>query len=230
MAVLPQISRETSRLPTVLLAALLSACTCAHAKDPGLSVFLSPIEEEILQELNLARQSPLQYAAFLEQSRRYYKQKLFKPPGHETFLTEEGLKAVDEAIRFLRKVKALSPLKASSGLSLAARDHVIDQGLRGLEGHTGSDGSEPWERANRYGSWKSTIAENIGYGEKKARELVMRLIIDDGVPDRGHRKNIFNEEFKVVGIAAGKHSVYGSMCVMVFADGFEDRKKPNSSH
>ena len=220
-----KIKREVIWLLAAFGAVLqLSSWKSAPAKEPDSITFLSPIEEEVLQELNLARQFPLTYASFLEQSRRYYKSKLYKPPGHETFLTEEGLKAVDEAIRFLRKVKPVPALKASAGLSLAAKDHVEDQESKGIEGHTGSDGSEPWDRANRHGSWQSTVAENIGYGEKKARELLMRLIIDDGVPDRGHRKNIFNREFKIVGIASGKHSVYGSMCVMVFADGFTEKK------
>ncbi len=223
---LPQICRKAFLLAALLAALLLSVSKQVHPREAEAKAFLSPFEKEILRELNLARQSPLEYAAFLEQSRRYYKRKLYQPPGQETFLTEEGLKAVDEAIRFLRKAKPLPALKTSMGLSLAAQDHVKDQGLKGIEGHLGSDGSEPWDRANRYGNWKSTIAENIGYGEKKARELVMRLIIDDGVRNRGHRNNIFNHEFKVVGIATGKHTVYGSMCVMVFADAFEDKIRP----
>lgn len=40
------------------------------------------------------------------------------------------------------------------------------------------------------------------------------------VPSRGHRQNIFNPTFNVVGIAFGSHSKFHSMCVIDFAHDF----------
>lgn len=55
----------------------------------------------------------------------------------------------------------------------------------------GSDRSNPGERINRYVACQDGWAENIACGQRSAREIVMALIIDDGVPGRGHRRNIF---------------------------------------
>lgn len=60
--------------------------------------------------------------------------------------------------------------------------------------------------------------ENIVYGQTEARDAILSFIIDDGVPHRGHRQNILNPNFRVVGVACGPHPVYQTVCVMIFAD------------
>jgi uncharacterized protein YkwD len=45
----------------------------------------------------------------------------------------------------------------------------------------------------------------------------MNLIIDDGVTDRGHRKNIFSRAFGTAGAACGPHPRFGNVCVIDFA-------------
>lgn len=185
--------------------------------------YLSELEYGVVQEINLARQYPKQYADLLEKHKPFYNGKYFKRPGEITIVTKEGVKALNEAIRFLRKVKPIEPVRASKGMSRAARDHVNDQGPTGKLDHEGTDGSQPWDRVSRYGKWRITVGENIAYGDKTARDIVIGLIVDDGVPNRGHRKNIFNPEFRVIGVAFGSHKRYRTMCVIDFAGGFEEK-------
>lgn len=110
------------------------------------------------------------------------------------------------------------PLK---GLTLAARDHVKDQGRTGAIGHTGSDSSTVVDRLNRYGKWGISAGENIYYGNGDARIIVVLLLIDDGVSSRGHRGNLLDSSFKVVGVSVGPHPLHGYMCVMDFAGSYE---------
>jgi uncharacterized protein YkwD len=186
--------------------------------------YLTRLESEIVAEHNLARSDPASYAAVLRDLKPRFDGQEFAVSDTVVRMTQEGTSAVDEAIRFLESTASVSALRASQGMSLGARDLVRDQGPRGSTGHVGSDRSQPWDRVARYGDWQGEIAENIAYGFDTARDVVVQLIIDDGVRGRGHRANIFKPEFGVVGVSCGNHVRYGTVCVMTYAVGYtEDR-------
>jgi len=185
--------------------------------------YLSSLEKAVVNEMNLARTSPKEYLSLLEQFKKYYDGKLLKLPGETPILTKEGTSAVVEAIRSLRSQKPVSPLSPSKGMTLGAKDHIRDLRTSGASQHKGSDGSESWDRVNRYGTWQKIIGENISFGHNKARNIVMTLMIDDGVPNRGHRKNIFNPDFRLVGVACGDHPAYRTICVITFAGGYREK-------
>lgn len=211
--------RRRYALPFLLIA-LACAGSLVGADEVDKADYLGDLEKEVVREINLARTNPERYATFLEAWEEYYDGKLRKLPGETAVRTKEGRRALREAIRFLRKFEPLHALRPSEGMSRGARDHVNDIGRGGSMGHRGSDGSSTARRVNRYGKWKKRVGENIAYGGDDGRELVMRLIIDDGVRGRGHRKNIFDPAYEVIGVAFGKHKTYGTMCVITFAGGY----------
>lgn len=61
-----------------------------------------------------------------------------------------------------------------------------------------------------------SLSENISFGWKTAKDIVLSMIIDDGVKSRGHRMNLFNSNYKKIGVASGKHKAYEHCTVMDF--------------
>jgi uncharacterized protein YkwD len=192
-------------------------------KDKDESVFLSDLERQVVAELNLARSQPSKYADFLiSYSKRFIGKELHEP-GQPILLTKEGGSAVNEAIRFLKNQKPLPTLEASKGMSRAAGDMVLMQESTSQIGHKGIDGSTFSERISRYGAWSGSCSENIDYGNNNARRIVMALIIDDGVSNRGHRKSIFEPRFMRIGVAFGHHKLYNYMCVVELAVSYSEK-------
>jgi uncharacterized protein YkwD len=171
----------------------------------------------VIKEMNLARQNPRAYADFLEDIRSHSDGRVFVLPGQTKVLAHEGFRAMDEAIHFLRSASPVQPLTLSPGLCHGAADHCAEQ-ANGAIGH-----GNPASRISRYGTWAASWGENIAYGKKSARDIVIALIIDDGIPGRKHRENIFASKFNYAGAACGMHARYGSVCSMDFASAYFER-------
>lgn len=196
--------------------------TVRRETTPMKTDYLSPVEREVLDEMNRARANPQQYATLVEQLKQTMKGNQIKV-GPKLITLQEGAGVLDEAIKFLQAARPLPPLSPAKGMCAGARDHVKDLGLSGNSGHKGTDGSLPEQRISRYGNWQTSVGENIAYNSGDAREAVIGMLIDDGVPSRGHRKNIFNPDFQVAGVAIGQPSSYGQMCVVTYAGGYADK-------
>jgi uncharacterized protein YkwD len=183
------------------------------------SACCSALERSIVQELNRARTDPSRFAAELEALLPHYRGYIYRRPGADAGVrTVEGADALREAVRVLRGTRAVPPVRLSPGMSAGAADHVRDQGPRGGLGHTGRDRSSPSSRISRYGRWFGLVSENIQYGRAQAgHDVIADLLIDDGVPDRGHRRNALDPNVRVVGVACGRHATYDQMCVIVHA-------------
>lgn len=179
------------------------------------------LEQDIVGEINLARTRPAEYAAYLEQLRPLFAGREYRRPGKPGLLTEEGTKALDEAVAFLRAARPAPPLTLSLGMCSGARELVREQSASGATGHQGADGSFCEQRSQRFGSWTAPIGENLSYGDDTARERVITLLIDDGFASRGHRKRLLDPTFKVAGVACGEHKL-GAMCVITLAAGFAE--------
>lgn len=164
-----------------------------------LSAQAARLDEAVLDELNFARARPAEYARELRRELN----------------RSDDPAAVEEAIDFLERQASLPPLESDRRVAAAARQHAQAQGARGDVGHGAAGGLG--QRLRGQGVWAGLSAENISYGFDDARDVVRQLIIDSGVPGRGHRRNIFASGYQLAGVACGPHRAYGAMCVIDFA-------------
>ena len=190
------------------------------AKDAS---YLNELEREVILELNKVRSNPKRYSEeYIEELFTAFKGDLYFYPGQDPVKSKEGIKPLMECIQVLRNTKPLPILSPAEGLAKASRILVKDQQFGGI-GHITRNGSTPQKRIEKYGEWNINSGEDISYGSFEARQIVIALLIDDGVPDRAHRKNILNKHFKYAGVAYGKHPSYQSMCVIDYAGEYKTK-------
>ena len=200
--------------------AVLLLVTLAVSAQESRFFKATAFERAVVQEMSDLRVRPKAYANHLRELRGWFKGTLWNRPGRVPLRTEEGVLALDEAIAFLDTVQPVGPLRFNEGLARAARLHAQDIGPRGGLEHVGSDGSRLSQRLNRQGTWQGSCAENIGTLEEDPRQLVIQLLVDDGVPSRGHRHNLFNPDLHQAGAGVAPHRDYRTVVVIDYADGF----------
>ena len=117
----------------------------------------------------------------------------------------------------LNITKDLNPFFPANGLSIAAKYHATDMGDKGTVGHQSSDGTGTFVRIRKYAQGGS-MAENCSYGYSDPLEIVLQLLIDEGVASLGHRKSILSTSYSFVGVSIQPHAAYGYNCVQDFSD------------
>jgi uncharacterized protein YkwD len=103
-----------------------------------------------------------------------------------------------ELIAELKALPRLSYLETSACLHDAAKWHAEGQRPKGDIDHKGVDGSWPWDRVLRYCPSMKDGNENIVGGPSSVRNSVIVLLLDEGIPNRGHRRNLLNKEWNYV--------------------------------
>ena len=197
------------------------------------SNLFADILDDIVAEINYVRTRPQEYALKrLTPMLKKYKGKNFYESAEIIIETEEGVAPCLECIEVLKKQKPLCPLTMDNFLCIAAKMHAEDQMRTGQVGHEGSDGSQMHDRIKKAGFRGTAMGENIAYGCRSAIEIVAGLMIDDGVPDRGHRVNFLDPDYDRVGVAYGKgqRATYGTICVIEMGGGVQNTSSSGQSN
>lgn len=136
--------------------------------------------------------------------------------GGRRILAHEGRRAPDETVERLRTLAPLPPLDASPCLAAAAEAHANDQATGGLRGHLGTDGARLGERVRRFMPLQGqACAELLSFGHASAHDVLVDLLVDDGVPSRSHRTLLLDTRFVLAGAAIAPHPATGTIAVVV---------------
>jgi uncharacterized protein YkwD len=206
----------------------------AHASDwdiPELDTarnvsYLTDVEKDVILEINKVKANPKKYAeevikpilnTFVENP---WQNPLIRKKGDTWLVTKEGTPLINELIAELQTIEPMQILTPSMGMSHAAKDHTKDCASHNTTGHAGSDGGQFWDRVNRYGKinlFQAGGGECLSYGSNTGVDIVLQLLIDDGVQSRGHRKILLNPNASKIGVGFGEHPKYKYMCTLDIA-------------
>lgn len=99
----------------------------------------------------------------------------------------------------LSHAKQLPFLLPDEGLLKMSKTHSIDlAGRGGIISHVSADGKDFQKRFIAAGFYRRG-AENIFYGSPDALEALIILLLDHRVPDKGHRINLLDPHFNLMG-------------------------------
>jgi uncharacterized protein YkwD len=204
----------TLRNSTGLLLFLLFPLSLKAQSDPW-----QAWDAEVISALNTASQT-----AYLNQEEKKvilfmnmarHDGQLFSETFLDRFIQENRLQSnsyIRTLRRDLKKTQGLPPLQPEKDLTAVAQEHAQRSGKKGTTGH----GSFKKRFEHLMGRPYTHVGENCSYGYERAIDIVVSLLIDEGIKDLGHRKNILAPDFNSVGVALRPHKTYRVNCVMDF--------------
>lgn len=157
---------------------------------------LSSEEKNVIKLINLARMYPKQFA------KNYVAKYDEKKTGfaYDASYTKDKNSLISELIA----MKSLKPLVFDSAMYELAKCWCLESGKSGDIGH------------NRKKCKSGYSGECCSYGFKGALDIVMQLMVDNNIPNHGHRKIILTPYYSKIGIKNGSHKTYTYHSVIDF--------------
>jgi hypothetical protein len=180
--------------------------TLEKANTTANAEYLTQAEKDIIFYTNLARlNGPLFAETYVQ---KFMDQKKLKPSKYDKSLKSD-----------LKKSKPMAPIHPQKDLSEIAQGHAFSSGKKGLVGHHNFN-----NRIKPVMTKYKSLGENCQYGYDDGLSIVMDLLIDEGIEDLGHRKNILNPAFENVGVSIQPHKKYAVNSVMIYGGAILEKK------
>ncbi|MCU0334331.1 MAG: hypothetical protein MUF62_04675 [Chitinophagaceae bacterium] len=160
--------------------------------------YLQPVEKQLVQQLNMLRQQPALFArtvlvSYLNAEKPDWRQNWYYKSLYDTLLV----------------LKPQPLLLPDSLCWVSARCHAISSGQAGYVGHQRL--SNECQRLLHY------HAECCHYGYSQPLAILVSLLVDEDIPDLGHRRILLSPYTKV-GVAFAPHAQYNYNTVFNLAN------------
>jgi uncharacterized protein YkwD len=159
--------------------------------------YMNDAEKQVIHILNLMRMDPVLFEATVVRKYPEYS-------GDLGLRNNSYFKSLTRELTALRPLSVFTPDKTCFE---SAKCHALTSGPAGYVGHDRQ--SRACETAKRF------FGECISYGYSDPLDIVMALLIDDGVPSLGHRKN-FLANFRTAAVSIQPHKKYRHNAVIDF--------------
>ncbi|MCU0376150.1 MAG: hypothetical protein MUF24_12660 [Chitinophagaceae bacterium] len=152
--------------------------------------YMTAAEKEVIFIMNLMRQYPQQFLTLVVKNwpdssyRNYWKDNTY----YASLLTD------------LQKMKPAPLLQPDSVLWVSASCHAKTSGLSGYTGHQ--------RQTPECKSKERFLGECCDYGSSKPLDIVMSLLIDEGVESLGHRKILMDNKYTGAAASIMPHKKY----------------------
>ena len=191
---------------TIFLLSLLSDWTPQEkekAEANSINSKMSLNEKSVFYYINLIRINPKKFEAevlnpFLKENKKYSK------------------KYINSLRKDLSKINTLHPLNYKYDLFKFAKKHAKTTGKKGKTGHRSVSLKGYKIRTEKLLNKYSTVGENIHYGLNNPKKIVLELLIDDGIKNVGHRKNILSDKYLYASVSIQPHKKYKFNTVIEF--------------
>ena len=189
---------------------------------------------EVLNEINYAREKPEEYILKLEDIKNSL------PTKNEKYLYIDDIpyifqnlfSSLENAITFLKSQKKLEKLICNPKLSESCEELKKELIANIDKKNENKDANNKFkERINKYGNTFGENYEIIGYNLLDPEFIVMNLILGDDDPNKLGRKIIFNPDIKYMGITAyfGDENSNNNFHVLIFSEDFCEDSKNNET-
>jgi uncharacterized protein YkwD len=178
---------EPQPVKSVSVAPSTSHSTKADPNTAAHEPYLSESEKKVYYYLNLVRQNPKQFC--------------------DTYLPHTKGSSNHYESSLYKELQVLKPLplfKPNQKLYESAKCHARESGISGYVGHERTKCAEYF------------MGECCHYGVEEPLQIVIDLLIDQGVSSLGHRKIILDPGYTELGVSMQPHKGYGINTVLDF--------------